>query len=416
MSTSRNFQAMLNEYLPNDLLKEEFVKRDYILSTVEKPDDWMGGKLIVPFKGQSASSIRMGALTAASDIANYKYLRGSVDDYVEAWGSLKFHSRDLLDHSGKVKEDSFLKILPDQIDEFMNYMKMIVSVQLGTGPHLATLTTSGTVGGVIVVDHIDRFELDQKITLKDGNTAAADYYVIAINVNSSEVTVSATRGGAAADVSAYTTGQAAKVYTDDADTTSFSSLRSALLSAANGGSSSLYGVSKLAYPYLQAVNVDGSSISASNILSKLFDAFTEVRQKAKGGKADTFLMNYKNGGSIMKLIEDKANGAANWQISVADRKASLYGWDEITITTVKGTLTVVMIQEWDQDVIVMLDKSAVKFYSNGLFRKQKTPDGLEFYTVRNETGYEFICDISLFGELVVHKPGNCGIIHSIPNY
>lgn len=413
MATTRTFQAMLNEYLPNDLLMEELVKRDWMLTNIEKDNAWKGGKLIVPFKGQQASSIKMGGLTGSTDIAEYKYVRGSVDDYVEAWGSLIFNHRDLMDHSGRVKEDSFLKILPDQIDEFMNYMKMIVSIQLGTGPHLATFTANGTAGGVIEVDRIDRFELAQKVTLVDNDTAAADYYVIAIDVNASTITVSATRGGAAADVSAYTTAQAAKVYTDDADVTAFTSLRSALLSAANGGSANLHGVSKLAYPYLQAVNVNGSSISASNILAKLFDAYTEVRQKAKGGRADTFLMSYKNGGSVMKLVEDRANSNANFQVNVADKKASIYGWDEIVITSVKGTLKVVMIQEWDDDTIAILDTTSMKFYSNGFFKKRKSPDGQEYFEVRNTTGYQYIVDVCLFGELVVHKPGHCGIIYGI---
>ena len=413
MATTRSFQAMLNEYLPNDLLMEEMLKRDWVLTNVEKDNNWKGGKLIVPFKGQQASSIKMGGLTGSTDIAEYKYVRGSVDDYVEAWGSLIFNHRDLMDHSGRVKEDSFLKMLPDQIDEFMTYMKGVVSVQLGTGPHFATLTADGTAGGLITVDHIDRFELAQKVTLVDGNTAAADYYVIAINVNTSVVTLSATRGGAAADVSAYTTAQNAKVYTDDADTTFFTSIKSALLSAANGGSANLHGVSKLAYPYLQAVNVDGTAITASNILEKLFDAYTEVRQKGKGGRADTFLMSYKNGGSVMKAVETRTEANANFQATVSGKSASIYGWDEIEITTVKGKLKVVMIQEWDDDVIAIIDKSAMKFYSNGFFKKRKSPDGQEFFEVRNTTGYQYIVDVCLFGELVVHKPGSCGIIHTV---
>ena len=34
--TTRTFQSMLNEYLPNRLLKEELIKRDYILTNIEK--------------------------------------------------------------------------------------------------------------------------------------------------------------------------------------------------------------------------------------------------------------------------------------------------------------------------------------------------------------------------------------------
>lgn len=36
MSTTRTFQDMLNEYLPNKLLKEELLKRDYIYQTSKK--------------------------------------------------------------------------------------------------------------------------------------------------------------------------------------------------------------------------------------------------------------------------------------------------------------------------------------------------------------------------------------------
>ena len=38
MPTTRSFRAMLNDFLPNELLKEEIVKRDYLLNKVEKDD------------------------------------------------------------------------------------------------------------------------------------------------------------------------------------------------------------------------------------------------------------------------------------------------------------------------------------------------------------------------------------------
>lgn len=415
MSTTRSFQSMLNEYLPNKLLKEELLKRDYILSNIEKDDSWKGGKIIVPFKAAGASSIRMGALTAAGDIAEDLYVRGSIDDYKECWGSMVFNHRDLMDHSGRIPEDTFLKILPETVNDFMDMMKMTVSIQLGTGPHFAVATDdTNAATGVIVVDRIDRFQLNQKVGLKDDNTATGYYYVININVNTSEVTFSATRGGAFADLAAagYTVADNLKFYTDGADTTAFTSIRDVLLSAANGGGATVHGQSKVAYPFLQAVNVSGASITAANILDKLFDAYTEVRQKAKG-RADRFLMSYKHLGSVMKLIENKTNGAANWQISTQGKKASIYGWDEITITSVKGTLTLVGIQEWDDDVIAMLDMSSMVFRSNGFFKKRKSPEGLEYFEIRNTSGYQYIIDVCLFGELEISKPGHNGIIYGI---
>ena len=413
MSTTRTFQDMLNEYLPNKLLKEELLKRDYILSNIEKDDKWKGGKLIVPFKAAGASSVKMGGLTGASDISEDKYVRGSIDDYKEMWGSMIFNHRDLMDHSGKIVEDSFLKILPDAVEDFMEYIKMVASIQMGTGPHFAKVTdATNAATGLMVVDHIDRFVLGQKCILDDNDSATLAVYVIAIDVNTDTVTLSLTRGGAAADVSAYTVAQNAKFYTDGAETTSFTSIRSVLLSAANGGSTTVHGQSKLAYPFLQAVNVNGASITASNILDKLFDAYTEVRKKAKG-RADRFVMSYKHFGSILKLIENKSNGAANWQITVEDKKASLYGWDEVVINSVKGKLTIVGIQEWDDDVIALMDMKSMVFRSNGFFQKRKSPEGVEYFEVRNTSGYQYIIDISLFGELEINKPGHCGIIYGI---
>ena len=50
MATTRTFNAMLQEYLPNKMLMEELVKRDYLLNKVAKDEDWQGGDIIVPFK------------------------------------------------------------------------------------------------------------------------------------------------------------------------------------------------------------------------------------------------------------------------------------------------------------------------------------------------------------------------------
>lgn len=417
MATTRTFQSMLNEYLAIDLLKQEYLKRDWLLNKVDKDDGWVGGTLPVPFKAAQATSIKFGGLTAESDISGYQYLRGQVTTQPETWSSLKFDHRDLMEHNGKVSEKSFLKILPDQIEEMQDYYKQVISMHLLSGPHFAVFTANGTAGGVIAVDKIDRFELGQKIVLKDNDSAQLDAYVIAINVNTSEITVSATRGGAAMDVSAYTVAQAAKIYHDGVlvggvVTNRMSSLIDMLLSAANGGGSTLYGLSKLAAPYLQAVNVDGTAISASTLLDKLFDAYTVVRQKARGN-ADTFLMSFKHLGTVMKLIETQ-KGA--FKVTAGQTKASQYGWTEIEITSVKGVLTLVGIQEMPDAQIAILDMKAMKFFSNGMFKKRKSPEGTEYYEVRTTDGYFYIVDVCLFGDLVLHKPGNCGIIYGIPNY
>jgi len=419
MSTNRSFQAMLNEYLAEDLLRTEYLKRDYIMSKVTKDDGWKGGTYVVPFEGAFASSVSFGSLTDAAEISEYQYVRGGVSYYKEQWGSLKFHDKDLAEHDGKIKDSTFLKILPNQLEQFMQYMKMVASIQIGTGPHMATATDDGTSGGILEVDRIDRFQLKQKVFVDDGNSSPVAGFVQAINVNANTIHLQTTlAGGTDVNLSGYTVAQAAKVYHPGAQPGTdlgFGSIRDALLSAANGGSAALHGQTKLAYPFLQAVNIDGSvatglGMNATNILEVIFDGYTAVRTKAVGS-ADTVLMSYKHLGSIMKQLEAEKS---SFKVKPDSVKASKFGWTEIEIISVKGTLKVVGIQEWDDDVMAYVDWSAIKFASNGMFRKRKNPgNGNEFYEVRATTGYVYIVDIALFGEIIVTAPNRCGIIHSI---
>lgn len=424
MGTDRSFSAMLNEYLPNELLKEELIKRDYLLQKVEKDNNWLSGNLIVPFEGGVASSVSFGSLTDSTDVSEYTYVRGSVTSQPEMWGTLKFNHRDLMEH-GKISEQNFLQMLPGQVDQFIQYCKEVASVNMLGSAYFASVTdATSAASGILEVDHVERFTIGQKVTLDDGDSAQADYYVIAVNLNgggvgtgNGSVTLSSTRGGSAANVSAYSVAQSARFYHPGVliagtVTNRFTSLRDSLLSNANGGTASLYGQTKTSYPYLQAVNVSGAGISATNILEQLFDAYTQVRIRARG-KADTFLMSYKHLGSVMKAIETQKGG---FKVSVNSTNASLFGWTEIQITSVKGELTLVGIQEMDDDVIMMLDWTALKFYSNGFFKKRVSPDGDEYFQVRATTGYSYLVDVCLFGDLVLLAPSRCGIIHSIPAY
>ena len=419
MSTNRDFNSMLNEYLSIDLMKEELIKRDYVLQKVDRDDGWKSGTIPVPFEGQHASSISFGSLNADTNISKYKYVRGQLTTYRELWGSMRFEHRDLMEHDGKINEKSFLKILPGQVDDFIVNFKMSAAVNMLDGPNFAKLTVSGTVGGVIEVDKIDRFTIDQEIRLIDGNTAEAAYFVIAIDVNGGTlkqgaVTVSATRGGAAADVSAYTTGQAAKVYHPGASTESFTSLAQQLLSLANGGSATIFGQTKTAYPYLQCIQYDGSAMSASNVLPTIFNAFTRGQQTAKSGKLPEVLMSFKHFGSCLTALESTKQA---FNVVPESRKTSVYGWQEIMIGSVSGELLkLVAIQEKSDDNIMMLDWDSITLYTNGFVQRRTAPDGLQYFQIRATTGYSYLLDHVLAGDIVCKAPWKNLIIHSIPNY
>lgn len=416
MSTERNFNNMLNEYLTDDLLSEELIKRDYFLQKIAKDEDWKGGDVIVPFRGAQASSIKFGGLTASNDIAQSKTVRGKIQGYREVWGSLILNETDLVQHDGKIPESTFLRILPDEIDDFMDNFKEVVSFQLACGTGMALVTDSTNAAtGVFIVDRVDRFILHQKLTLDDANSSPTDVYVIAIDVNTQAVTFSLTRGGGvAANLSAYTSAQSATFYYDgvwDGTTNiSFISIKNAFLSAANGGDTDLHGQTKTAYPYLQAVNVSGSDISATNIVEKLFDKYVTIRTKARG-HATTFVMSYKNWGSCMKSLQIEKGGF----VVTAAPKKSQYGWSEMTIASTKTgeTLDVAGVLEMPDDLIFVVDWSTMKFLSNGGFRKRVSPDGRMYHELRNTTGYQYIVDMCLYGEMKYTKPGNNGVIYGI---
>ncbi len=161
------------------------------------------------------------------------------------------------------------------------------------------------------------------------------------------------------------------------------------------------------------MNFDGSGITALNILEKCFDAYTAVRSKARG-KADTIVMSFKHLGSVLKILEGAKGG---FKVSPTSNKANVYAWTEIVVNSVSGELKIVACQEIDDDIIMLLDFSAIKFYSlPGLFKKRVSPDGKEFFEERAVTGYRYIVDLSLVGDLVVTAPNRCGIIFGIPNY
>lgn len=413
MATTRTFQNMLNEYLTYDLLKEEMMKRDYILNKVEKDNGWKGGKLIVPFKAASASSIAFGSLTAANDVSEDMPVRGEISGYKEAWGTMKFNHRDLMEHDGSIPEKTFLRILPDAVEDFMDNMKMVISVNLLKGPYFAVLTADATAGGVITVDRPDLFQIGQKVYIVDGNTAATFGYVRTINVNTNEVVLyDARTGGAVVDLSAYDFVDSPKCYFEGQATSGFSSLKDALLSADHGGSASLYGQSKVAYPFLQAINFSGVFMAASNILDQIFDAFVTFRQKGKGNPNEV-LMSYKHLGSILKLLE---TSKGQFNVEPGSMKANTYGWTEITIGGVKGALKVIGIQEMSDTEMFFIDWRGMKFHSNGFFRKRIAPDGKHYFEQRDTTGYSYLVDMCLFGDLVVNRPSYMGAIHSIPNY
>lgn len=411
MATTRTFSAMLNDYLPNSLLYNEMRERSWLLSNVETDESWMGGDLIVPFEGAPASSVEFGALPSSTDVAESVYVRGSITTQPEVWMTLKFNQRDLFEH-GKVSEQNFLKLLPGELDRGLDYLKKQVGLAMLNGSSFATLTANGDASGNITVARPDRFVIGQKVSIDDDNDSPVSGYVRTINMDTGVVTIyDARSGGSVVNLSTYTTAQNAKVYWIGSQSAGFTSLKASLLASSHGGSSTLYGQTKTDYPYLQAIQVDGSDVTSANIVQKLFDGYTRVRTIGCGNP-NKLVCSYRNLGWIMTNLE--VNKGA-FHIDPTGTKVSAYGWTEIEIVGVKGRLTVVGVQEMDDDYIMYLDMRALKLYSNGGFKKRQSPDGKEYFEVRETTGFYYLVDTCFFGDLVLLRPSYCGIMYSVPS-
>jgi hypothetical protein len=413
MATTQTFANMINEYLPNKLLMEELKKRNWLLQNIEHDKGWKLGNLIVSFVSAPASSTRFGDLTTASDIAKESTVRGVVSAHKEMWSSLLFEAKDLMVND-KVSEQNFLRILPDQINRHMDYVNQVLGQNIINGTAVDKAVANGTVGGILKVSNPERFVLGMKVQVDDDDSAPVTGYIRFINMNTDELTIyDARSGGAVVDLSAYTVSQNAKVYADQQQSNGFTSLLSGILPLSAGGSATLYGVTKTDTPFTQSIAIDGSAsglnVTAATLLDNIFKAYVLIRKKGQG-KPFKALMSYRNYGVCIQNLKS-LTGAFN--VIPQSEKINNYGWTEIQVGGYAGVVTIVALQEMNDTEVIFFDSSSAKMYSNGGLRKQKSPEGLEYFTVRNTSGYQYIVDMSLMGEFVLQEPSKNGVLYGL---
>jgi hypothetical protein len=407
------------KHLHYDLLKEEIEAKNYLWKTLEHDDD-VSGDIIVPFSSARASSVKAGGgPSALGDIAQNEYVRGSISqpNLPKTWASLLFNHEDIMSHEGKVKAKSFLgKFLPEQIEDMSLYFSESINHSVLNKAERDVAYAVGTAGGLLEVYRPERFEIGEKLIF-DPAGANVTGYVRAIDMNKSnntgELTVyDARSGGAVVDLSGVAAGE--KIYKDGFQTSAnqMTSLRDALLSSANGGDTNIYGVTKTASKYTQATNISGADITASNILTKLFDGITIFKRKSKVGVVEIWL-SLKWLAAIQKLLEQDKGP---YKAIPGSMKTNEFGFTEITIFGPKsGGIKVVGLQELDDDVIYGIDPKSMKFHSIKGIQKVKSPDG-NFYTVNRDTsnGYSFVTDMLYRGDLVISKPHRNCVFYGVP--
>jgi len=433
-TTTANFNDMLKKYLPYDLLMEEAVKRDYFLSKVNIKDGWKGGQMDVPFKAAKATSRRFGKLVNKDKIGKAKYGIGSVDNYKELWGAMIFDDHDLMRHDSV--EQSFIKIIPDQIDDFVVGMKEEAGRNFLNNNAIAKVADAVGVGDgdTVKVTRPENFDLGQYVEVGIMNgiaqlpyayTRVAHGDVSAINMDDSTITLINVQDG----LNAATTLEAEAVDApmifavegglDEAEV--FTSLDSQILSAANGGSLNVFGVEKLLYPYTQSFNFNGAGIvNGEQLIAKIFESLLLTKRIGKGAPTEA-IMSMKLLAGVMSslqtgLVGNRTDGSSNGpQYFLKDTKASLYGWTEIEVIGVEGSLKLVGVNEMEDDSVKIIDWRGIDLHTNGLFERHKDLNGNEYHVERTDEGYKYITDIRMFGELVVTRPSYQGLIFGITN-
>lgn len=415
------FSAMINEYLPYDLLKNELFGDDMILKKIEIKEGWLdGATLQVPFKEASASSVVYGELEDENDISQSILEKGQLSAHKTVTSSMKFAHRDLQDHKGGVSKKSFLKLLPNELDDHLKLLRGLIVNNFLNGVKLAvvkgTVDSVEAAAGILPVNNPQKLKLGMKLDFyaSEADATPTTVYVKTIDIPNKKVEFVTTRGGVTA-VDFTAVGQVAVTLTSfvtlpKAWGKGFVSIKEMLLPAAQGGIAQIAGKTKANFSYLQAYAKSGATISATSILAPLFDMQTEICTFTPAEPKEIW-MSYKNLGTALKEIE-KSKGAYN--IVPGSRNTSVYGYDTVEIGSVAGgTIKLVGIKIMDDDFIAFMDNGVIDFHTDSFIRRIKSPDGLEYHTTRTTNGYFHIIDHECHGDLILNKPNACGVLHSI---
>ena len=408
MSTNAtvNLQDMLTQYLPNDLITEEFAKENFLWNLFEKDRSWKNGTdYVIPWEFAKSADMQMGGLVLDADIGDLGVYKKAVKtNQPQLFGALKFQQKDL-ERYGDLKQ-SFLKLLPGKVSDFTEYMKFVVPCILLRGGAICTATANGTVGGVLAVDRPQYLMLNQRVMIKDNDSVAVIGFIRSIDMTAKTITVyNARTGGAVVDLSTYTIAQKAKVFIPGADTENFSTFQSYLLPAALGGSDTIHGVSKSSAPILQPQLFDGSTWTSTNILDKLYDTYYDVKTLGKC-KETELLVPY----SVFKACSKVMQSSKRF---VDGEKKSGYGFNQITLVGAEGEMKITGMVDMPNDSIYMINKDDFLIAGDKFFEKNKQADGNEYFTVRGTGGYYHIMDIEARFDLIAKKLSSSAAVYGL---
>jgi hypothetical protein len=408
MSLVSNFDVLLREYAPNDLLINEVTRVNWLLKKLKKDTQWPLGQYQIPLETNEASRFEWGALPAAADIPLAGYAKPYVSAPKQLLGSMLFDQVDLERHTGDMRK-SFLSIIPQKINQFIERMSETINMSLLSDGSICALTANGTAGGLVTVGkaRVTLFTERQKVQLKGtGAAVLTTGYVRNIDVNAGTFLLySAPTGGAVVDVSLQTTTLASKVYVVGATVERATSLVDIIFSAANGGQDTLYNgslvksASAVFQPYFSDVS---SATTGATFIQALYDTLYECEEMGRGGIQREVILPY----NAYKAVAKAAEANRKYEMGKED---VIYGSSSVMLTGPHGAMTLRAARALPQDKCFFIDYSALTIASRGdLIKKANPMSDDECFEVRNTTGYQYICDKKAEFELVVTNPQKLG--------
>lgn len=401
-----NFSDMLREYAPHTVIEDSFSKDNYLWGKLEKDKEWKDGvEYQIPVELSGASDFEMGALVSESNLGSSIYKKLTLSTQPQMTGAMVFNERDLKRY-GNLKQ-SFLKLLPGEVNKFTRRARQHWSVKLLKGS-LAIATADGTAGGEIEVDKPQYFAVGQRVEVSADSPATVSGFVTAIDMEAKTLTIMTARtAGSAVDLSGFAAADNTKVNIPGSeDVEDFTSFADYLLPASAGGSDTIYGINKSIYPILQPQVADGASYTASNITDKLTDFYYDVKDLGKVDAAE-ILVPFHVFKAFAKKIE------ANKRYMVKDKMSGV-GFSSLYIDGPSGEMKLTALSDMALDKAFVINWEDFCFAGYRFLDKVKDPDGNEYHKIRSTSGYKYIVDLVLQGELIAKKLSGSAVIHSIP--
>ena len=226
----------------------------------------------------------------------------------------------------------------------------------------------------------------------------------------------------------------------------FTSLASQILPAGDtgslvDGSNSLFGVDKRQFPFLQSITRDaGGTVMLGNkavsFVHTMYDLFTDFI--IKGQPASKGMDGNRTGETGIKALRGRSPRTVDAVMSlrwfgvlqkyflgvrgdyfkkVSGSTINFLDVDMMYINGPDGTmLRVVGVKSMRDDLVYFLGDDTLRFSSLNFIKVYESPDGNKWTVDRqDETGFQWICDYSIYGDLILKRPAGAAVLYNLPD-